>query len=73
MNKNLSPKLILYYDFFKKTQGEWQIVFGITAIIYLIGCLVLVINQKDEKPLDWAVKEKNTSKTNEENVPLQNK
>lgn len=39
----------------KKTQKEWQIVFLITAVIYVIGATVLIIFASGNKAKSWAI------------------
>jgi MFS-type transporter involved in bile tolerance (Atg22 family) len=54
---------------FKQKQEEWRIVFIITAVIYLIGAIILLIFTKGTVE-PWAVKSKTSQKDHEESVPL---
>ena len=54
---------------FKQKQEEWRIVFLITAVVYLLGALVLLVFTKGSLE-PWAIKSKSLSKFKEESIPL---
>lgn len=48
-----------YLKSIKKKQEEWRIVFIITAVIYLLGGIILLIFS-EARIQPWAVKKKNS-------------
>ena len=66
---SLKLKLKFYILIFKQKQEEWRIVFIITAVIYLIGAIILLIFTKGTVE-PWAVKSKASQKDHEESLPL---
>jgi MFS-type transporter involved in bile tolerance (Atg22 family) len=58
-------KFILIHS--KKTQKEWQQVFLITAVIYLVGGIATVLFATDNKTKSWALE---TTEKKAEEMPL---
>ena len=58
--------MLIIFDFFKQTQQEWQIIFIITSIIYLIGFVVYSLFSESDTQ-KWAI-EKSASQVELKNI-----
>ena len=58
--------MLIIFDFFKQTQQEWQIIFIITSIIYLIGFVAYSLFSESDTQ-KWAI-EKSASQVELKNI-----
>ena len=55
-----------------QTSGDWRIVFIITAVVYALGGIVLLLFTQGE-PEPWATHEKANTEDEEERIPMSTK
>ena len=67
---NVFAQLLKRLCFMQQRQEEWQLVFFITAAVYIVGALgFIVLGSGELEP--WAKKQPNATKNEEELTPLQ--